>query len=132
MTHKRFMQRTLVASAVAAALGCVSVPVFADELSELKAEIAAQRAQMDAQRLRLEAMEKKLFVIHETQNVNQLQMENLSTDTDVVTAKDTGIPEVATLARKRYVSRSPHPDDDLPPTGRGGGDDPVSLWRAGR
>jgi predicted porin len=54
------MRRTLVASAVAAALGCAAGPVFADELSELKAEIAAQRAQMDAQRLRLEAMERKL------------------------------------------------------------------------
>ena len=53
------MRRTLVASAVAASLGCVG-PAFADELSELKAEIAAQRAQMDAQRLRLEAMERKL------------------------------------------------------------------------
>ena len=31
-----------------------------------------------------EAMEKKLFVIHETQSVNQLQMENLSTDTEVI------------------------------------------------
>ena len=55
---KKFTQRTLLAGAVAAALGCG--PVLADELSDLKAEIAAQRAQMDAQRLRLEAMEKKL------------------------------------------------------------------------
>jgi uncharacterized protein YaaQ len=31
-----------------------------------------------------EAMEKKLFVIHETQSVNQLQMENLSSDTEVI------------------------------------------------
>src|SRR5438105_8300859 len=60
MREKRFMQRTLVASAVAAALGCASGSAFADELRELKAEIAAQRAQMDAQRLRLEAMEKRL------------------------------------------------------------------------
>jgi hypothetical protein len=31
-----------------------------------------------------DAMEKKLFVIHETQNVNQLQMENLSPDSEVI------------------------------------------------
>jgi len=54
------MQRKVAAAAVAAALGCVAGPVLADELGDLKAEIAAQRAQMEAQRLRLEAMEKKL------------------------------------------------------------------------
>jgi hypothetical protein len=31
-----------------------------------------------------EAMERKLFLIHETQSVNQLQMENLSADSDVI------------------------------------------------
>jgi hypothetical protein len=31
-----------------------------------------------------EAMERKLFLIHETQSVNQLQMENLSPDSDVI------------------------------------------------
>ena len=60
MTQERVMHRKILASAVAVALGCVAVPVLADELGDLKAEIAAQRAQMDAQRLRLEAMEKKL------------------------------------------------------------------------
>jgi predicted porin len=60
MREKRTMKRTMLATAVAAALGWAAMPASADPIAELKAEIAAQRAQIEAQRLRLEAMERKL------------------------------------------------------------------------
>lgn len=55
------MKKTLLTVAVLGAISSMTAsPVRADELSDLKAEIAAQRAQAEAQRLRLDALEKKL------------------------------------------------------------------------
>jgi predicted porin len=60
MREKHSLQRTLLAAAIAAALGSTAIPAKADVIEDLKVEIAAQRAQIEAQRLRLEAMERKL------------------------------------------------------------------------
>src|SRR5476649_992429 len=70
MKKNGLMQRKANYLAVQGAMATLALsagPVFADPISDLKAEIAAQRAQLDAQRAqldaqraRLEAMEKKL------------------------------------------------------------------------
>ena len=53
------MKKTALATAVLA-LFAFATPVFADELSDLKAEIAAQKAAAAAQKARLDALEKRL------------------------------------------------------------------------
>jgi predicted porin len=53
------MNRFVMRATVLAALGLCQ-PVFADEISDLKAEIAAQKAAAQAQQARLEALEQKL------------------------------------------------------------------------
>lgn len=63
MMKNGFTQRKAIHVAVAGALATLAfsaAPAWADAISDLKAEIAAQRAQLDEQRARLEAMEKKL------------------------------------------------------------------------
>jgi predicted porin len=73
MKKNRLMQRRTIHAAVVGALAALALstqPAFADPLSDLKAEIAAQRAQLDAQRERLEAMEKKLDAATSQQAAN--------------------------------------------------------------
>ena len=53
------LKKTALFVALASAFA-LSQPAFADELSDLKAAIAAQKQAAEAQRLRLEALEKKL------------------------------------------------------------------------
>lgn len=53
------MKKTAFATAVLA-LFAFATPVFADELSDLKAEIAAQKSAAAAQKARLDALEKRL------------------------------------------------------------------------
>ncbi|MGS0757823.1 hypothetical protein ACVBEH_26040, partial [Roseateles sp. GG27B] len=53
------MKKTLICSAVLAAMA-LGQPAFADELSDLKAEIAAQKQAAAAQKVRLDALEQKL------------------------------------------------------------------------
>ena len=60
------MKRTLLSTAILAAFA-LSPPVFADELSDLKAEIAAQRAAAAAQQARLDALEQKLNNVQQQQ-----------------------------------------------------------------
>ncbi|MGZ5101737.1 MAG: porin [Usitatibacter sp.] len=67
------MQRTAIHAAVMSALATIAFsagPAFADPISDLKSEIAAQRAQLEEQRLRLESMEKKLDAVTAQQPAN--------------------------------------------------------------
>jgi predicted porin len=60
------MKKTALFTAVLAAL-TLAPPVFADEISDLKAEIAAQKQAAEAQRARLDALEKKLNGVQQQQ-----------------------------------------------------------------
>lgn len=60
------MKKTALFTAVLAAF-TLAPPAFADEISDLKAEIAAQRQAAEAQRARLDALEQKLNAVQQTQ-----------------------------------------------------------------
>jgi predicted porin len=66
-------KRTVLQMAILMTLALCQ-PVFADELSELRAEIAAQKNAAEAQRLRLEALEKKLEAVQSAQASQSTQV----------------------------------------------------------
>jgi uncharacterized coiled-coil protein SlyX len=60
------MKKTALCTAILA-IYALSMPAFADELSDLKAEIAAQRQAAAAQQARLDALEQKLNGVQQQQ-----------------------------------------------------------------
>ena len=60
------MKKTALCTAVLA-IYAIASPVFADELSDLKAEIAAQKQAAEKQRARLYALEQKLNNVQQQQ-----------------------------------------------------------------
>jgi predicted porin len=60
------MKKTALCTAILA-IFTLSAPAFADELSDLKAEIAAQKQAAAAQKARLDALEQKLDVVQQQQ-----------------------------------------------------------------
>jgi predicted porin len=60
------MNKTALCAAIAA-LYAIATPAFADELSDLKAEIAAQKQAAAAQKARLDALEQKLNAVQQQQ-----------------------------------------------------------------
>jgi len=60
------MNKTALSVAMIAA-GLASLPAWADELSDLKAEIAAQKEAAAAQKARLDALEQKLNNVQQQQ-----------------------------------------------------------------
>ncbi len=59
------MNKTALCTAILAIYG-LAAPAFADELSDLKAEIAAQKQAAAAQKARLDALEQKLNAVQQT------------------------------------------------------------------
>ena len=64
------MNKTVLCTAILA-IFAVSTPSFADEISDLKAEIAAQKVAAEAQRARLDALEQKLNGVQQQQQQQQ-------------------------------------------------------------
>jgi predicted porin len=94
MREKQILRHKLVAAAVAAALGCAAGPALADELGDLKAEIAAQRAQLEAQRALLEAQRQRL----------EMMEQKLETATAKATAAQVAVEKVT--AEKTTVAKA--------------------------
>jgi uncharacterized coiled-coil protein SlyX len=60
------MKKTVLCTAIFA-IYAVCTPAFSDEISDLKAEIAAQKAAAEAQKARLDALEQKLNGVQQQQ-----------------------------------------------------------------